>query len=43
MPLRLRAWDYLSKPCDIRFLKRRIEEFFTGSAETLTSGETIEG
>jgi CheY-like chemotaxis protein len=26
--LRLQAWDYVTKPCDVRFLKRRIGEFF---------------
>ncbi len=35
--LRLRAWDYLSKPCDIGLLKKRIDEFFR-SAEHSQDG-----
>ncbi len=25
--LRLRAWDYVTKPCEVRYLKQRIDEF----------------
>ena len=38
--IRLRAWDYLTKPCRIADLKRRVDEFFeAGDAEGGTAGD----